>query len=208
MSDGPYELVLFDFGGVVLRTPFELLPEEDGWRGPFGPPGSDPLWDQSIAEGGISEREYWRRHAAEVFPEAADPTFLLMRRLYETDEARMVRPEVVALLDRLVAADLRIAVLTNDLRAFHGEEWVRRVTVLRRFEEVVDLSTIGFLKPAREAYDHALKVLDVAPEDVLFVDDQPPNVVGATEVGIDAVRFDPTDVDASIRLVERRVWQG
>lgn len=197
----PYQLVLFDFGGVVLRTPFELLPEEVSWRGPFGPPGHDDLWDLSVADGGITEREYWHRRSAELHPDAEDPTFALMRQLYETDEDRLIRPEMLELVDDLVAAGLRVAVLTNDLGAFHGDEWIARITALRHFEEVIDLSHIGFLKPAPEAFAHALKVLDVAPSDVLFVDDQPPNVAGAHDVGIEAVYVDPTDVPGSIARI-------
>lgn len=197
-------LVLFDFGGVVLRTPFELLPDHVTWRGPFGPAGHDDLWDRSVdPDDDYHERDYWHDRSAELHPDADDPTFALMRDLYEVEEGRLVRPEVLGLLDGLVAAGYRVAVLTNDMRRFHGEEWVARMRVLDRFEEVVDLSTIGFLKPSPEAYDHTLRVLDVPASAILFVDDQPPNVEGARDRGIDAVRFDPTAVDASIELVEQ-----
>lgn len=199
----PHDLVLFDFGGVVLRTPFELLPDDVAWRGPFGPPGHDDLWDRSVDDDDpLHERDYWHLRSSEVHPDAQDPTFALMRDLYEVDEERLVRPEVVALLDRLVRDGYRIAVLTNDMRKFHGDAWVARMRVLDRFEEVIDLSTIGFLKPARRAFDHALELLDLPPARVLFVDDQPPNVAGAIDAGMDAVRFDPTSVDASVRRVE------
>lgn len=193
------ELVLFDFGGVVLRTPFELFDGEPPFRGPFDPEG-DPLWRESMS-GAITEREYWHRQASRIHPGADDPTYALMRQLYETDEGALVRPEVVSLLDDLDAGGYRMSVLTNDLQAFHGQRWVDRITVLRRFEEVIDLSHIGFLKPAPEAFDHALKIVDLPPEQVLFVDDQPLNVSGAEACGIPSVRFDPTDVPASVAAV-------
>jgi putative hydrolase of the HAD superfamily len=196
-------LVLFDFGGVVLRTPFELFPDEVTFRGPFDP-ANDDLWRESI-DGRISERDYWHRRAAEFHPEAEDPTYTLMRQLYETDEHRLVRPELLSLLDELQAAGLRTAVLTNDLHAFHGDAWVERITVLRRFEVVIDLSHIGFLKPAPEAYEHALKVLELPAGEVLFVDDQPLNVEGAHALGIPALRFDPTDVRGSVAAVTEAV---
>lgn len=202
-TDSRYDLVLLDFGGVVIRTPFELLPDDVGWHGPFGPPGHDELWDRSIDDDDpYHERDYWHDRSSELHPDAPDPTFALMRELYEVAEERLVRPEVLSLLDRLAAAGYRLAVLTNDMHKFHGEEWVARMRVLDRFEEVVDLSTIGFLKPSPEAYDHTLDVLGLPPERVLFVDDQPPNVEGARARGIDALRFDPTAVERSIAEAE------
>lgn len=211
MSDGDssYGLVLFDFGGVVLRTPFELLPESVTWRGPFGPPGHDQLWDRSIDDADpYHERDYWHDRSSQLHPDADDPTFALMRGLYEVEEELLVRPELVALLTRLDRAGYRLAVLTNDMRKFHGQEWVDRMTVLDRFEEVIDLSTIGFLKPASEAYDHALTILEVPAGEILFVDDQPPNCEGARAHGIDALRFDPTDVDSSVARIEATLGRG
>lgn len=200
-----HDLVLFDFGGVILRTPFELLPEDLSWRGPFGPPGHDQLWDQSVADGGITEREYWRRRARQLHPDADDPTFTLMRELYDTDEDHLVRPELVALVERIRVSGLGVAVLTNDLRAFHGDAWVERITVLDLLDPVIDLSHAGFLKPAGQAFAHALARLDVPADRILFVDDQPPNVDGALDAGIDAVWFDPTDVAGSVARVEERL---
>ena len=194
MSVGQPDTVLFDFGGVVIRTPFELV--DTDWRGPFDP-ATDPLWRQSMA-GKITEREYWHHRASEFHPEASDPTFALMRQLYDVEEATIVRPEMLAVLDRLQARELRTAVLTNDMAAFHPEEWIARMTVIRRFDPVIDLSHVGFLKPSAEAFAHALKLLDREAEDVLFVDDQPRNVEGARQAGLLTVWFDATDVAGSI----------
>lgn len=194
----PVSVVLFDFGGVVIKTPFELLDTE--WRGPFDPE-RDPLWQAAVSEE-ITEREYWHRRASELHPDAEDPTFAFMRQLYDTDEERIVRPEIVALLDELDRRGIRTAGLTNDLAAFHPPEWIERMTVIRRFDPLVDLSHAGFLKPAPTAFEYALKQLDVPPEKVLFFDDQPQNVEGAEEFGIAAVRCNPTDVNGSIS----RLW--
>ena len=186
--------VLFDFGGVVIRTPFELV--DSSWRGPFDPAG-DPLWVESQT-GVITERDYWERRAREFHPEAPDPTFAFMRPLYDVEEDRIVRPEITALLDELQASGHRTAVLTNDLAAFHSEDWIERMTVIRRFAPVIDLSHVGFLKPQVEAWEHACKVLDAAPEDIVFLDDQKQNIAGAEAFGLHAVWFDPTDVEESL----------
>lgn len=196
----PTRVVLFDFGGVVIRTPFELHDYE--WRGPFDV-ASDPLWAQSMA-GEITEREYWHRQASRYYPDADDPTHTFMRDLYEQDESVIVRPEIVALLDELQAAGLRTAVLTNDLAAFHPPEWIGRMSVIRRFDPLIDLSHVGFLKPQPEAFEHALKELGIPAAEassVVFLDDQPLNVAGAQAAGLRAVHFAPTGVDASLGIL-------
>lgn len=188
------EVVLLDFGGVVIKTPFELV--ETTWRGPFDT-ATDPLWVQSQT-GAITERDYWDVRSRESEPDAEDPTFSWMRGLYDVEEPRIVRPEITALLDELQARGLRTAVLTNDLSAFHPPKWIDRMTVLRRFDPVIDLSHVGFLKPDPQAFEHACKTLDVEPRQVAFLDDQQQNVAGATAAGLVAVWFDPTDVDGSL----------
>jgi putative hydrolase of the HAD superfamily len=193
--------VLFDFGGVVIRTPFELV--DTDWRGPFDPAG-DELWRRSVTHE-ITEREYWHRRALEFHPDSEAPTSDFMRMLYDTEEAVVVRPEITALLDRLEARGLQAAVLTNDLTAFHADDWVARMTVIRRFDPLIDLSHVGFLKPSPEAFAHALKILDADPAEVVFLDDQQPNVAGAEVAGITAVWFDPTDVAGSIARLEARL---
>lgn len=195
------DTVLLDFGGVVIKTPFELIDTE--WRGPFDPSG-DPLWLQSQRHE-ITERDYWTIRAREFHPEAPDPIFEFMRELYDQPEEVIVRPEMAALVDRLIERGKRVAVLTNDLRAFHPPEWLEAMSIVERFDPLIDLSFIGFLKPAPEAYEYALKVLDAKPEAVLFVDDQKQNAAGARDLGIETVRFDPVDVAASIVEIERRL---
>lgn len=193
----PTSVVLFDFGGVVIRTPFEL--GDFDWRGPFDV-ATDPLWAKSMS-GEITEREYWHQRSSAYHPDDDDPTHTFMRTLYEQDEAVIVRPEIVALLDDLQAAGIRTAVLTNDLAAFHPPEWIERMTVIRRFDPLIDLSHVGYLKPQPEAFEHALKSLGIAREDaasIVFLDDQPRNVAGAEACGLRGVHFDPVEVEGSL----------
>lgn len=189
--------VLFDFGGVVIRTPFELVDAD--WRGPFDP-STDPLW-RAFQSGDLTEREYWHSRARQAHPDADEPVATFMRTLYDTDEAVIVRPQMPALLDELAQRGLRVAVLTNDLAAFHSDEWIARMTVIERFDPVIDLSHVGFLKPSPEAFAHACKQLDDDVDEIVFVDDQPANVAGGRTFGLTAVWFDPTDVDRSVQRI-------
>lgn len=90
--------LLFDFGGVVIKTPFEMLHrvESPSWFGPFDS-AADALW-QEMRGGRISEREYWHRRASELFPGAEDPSRELIGIVFAPSAEEVVRPEIQALV--------------------------------------------------------------------------------------------------------------
>ncbi|MGH9117759.1 MAG: HAD family hydrolase [Acidimicrobiales bacterium] len=192
--------LLPDLGGVVIRTPFEMLDAvgSPGWRGPFDP-GGDDLW-QAMQRGEITERDYWDRRARELF-DGADPVRDLMRVLLDRPEDDVVRPEMAAFLEEID----RPAVLTNDMSRFHPPEWVAQMTILRRFDPLIDLSGGDVLKPDPRAFEVALERLGAEAGAVLFVNDQPGNLSGAAAVGMPTVWFDVTAVDESIDRIRAAV---
>lgn len=192
--------LLLDIGGVVIRTPFELLDAvgSPDWRGPFDP-DNDPLW-RSLQAGEITEREHWDRRARQLYPRAADPVWDLMNRVFEGDEARVVRPEVAALV-----AEVGAGALTNDLTRFHSRTWVASKPTIARLDPIVDLSYLGVLKPAPGAYAVAVERLETTPGGIVFVDDQPANVAAAEAAGLVAVWFDVTDPAGSLERVRARL---
>jgi HAD superfamily hydrolase (TIGR01509 family) len=175
-----------------------------GLYGPFDP-ARDELWRRRV-DGQLTERRYWHHHATRLVTDASietdDPTRWLMQELYDVPEDLIVRPEATALLDGLEDRGLGLAALTNDLSRFHDSAWIERLSVLQRFDPLIDLSDLGTFKPDPAAYRHALDVLAVAPGAVLFVDDQIENVSAARQAGIPTVFFDATDVDASIESIK------
>jgi putative hydrolase of the HAD superfamily len=188
-------------------TPFELTrPAETrlglaagqlGWTGPFAPE-RDPDW-QDVLAGRLPERGYWARRGEQfghIVGRAGD-TRLLMAALYEGVPRDLLRPEALALMRDARAAGLPVGVLTNDLRAFHSQEWVNRLGLDELADVVVDGSVEGILKPDPRIYRLAAGRLGVRCQDVVFLDDQPVNLAGAADVGMTAVPVDVTDPGAS-----------
>lgn len=188
--------LLLDFGGVVLLTPFELRdrgerslglePGHLSWQGPFEP-DTDPLW-QVFQAGHITERQYWAARGAEFDLDTRG----FMRHLYEPPGPDLLRPEMVELIDRARADDRKVGILTNDLLAFHGLEWMGAFPLLDAVDTLVDGSVTGVLKPHPLAFHKALAGLGCDPADTVFVDDQPVNLRGAEAVGLIPVLFDVT----------------
>ena len=202
--------VVLDFGGPVLVTPFERVaamerslrvpPGTFAWPGPFDP-AADPLW-RAMQAGELGERDYWAARAAEVAAvSGTDGVPAMMARLFDGPEAELVRPQARDLVAAASAAGLETAVLTNDLYDFHDQAWIDRIRVLAEVSCVVDASRHGTRKPAPAAYRLVLDRLGVAPDQAVFVDDQPANAAGAAAAGMAAVWFDVTRPDDSYRKV-------
>ena len=151
------DALVLDFGGPVLKTPFELrdigerraglTPGTLAWTGPFDPV-SDGDW-RDLQAGLITEREYWQRRAVEFADlTGSEPTFqAMMQYLFEIDEDEMLRRGARALVADTKSAGYKVAVLTNDMKAFHGQAWVDRMTILRELDVLVDGSVEHLLKP-------------------------------------------------------------
>ena len=205
--------LLVDFGGVISRTLFETHDETERvlglargtltWRGPLDP-AHDPLW-QSMQRGEIHEHEYWRTRAREVgalVGEAWQSPIDYMRRVRGVDPNYAIRPEAIAVIERLKARGVKIAMLSNGLDEFYGADVRKRMRVLAHIDAMVDATYTGVLKPDPRAYQQALDAIGAQADEAVFVDDQPANVAGAQACGIASVQFDVTRPAESWARVE------
>jgi putative hydrolase of the HAD superfamily len=128
-----------------------------------------------------------------------------MARLFDGPEDELVRPQARALVAEARAAGLEMAVLTNDLHAFHDQVWIDRMRVLAEVGCVVDTAQHGTRKPEPAAYRLVLDRLGVAADQAVLVDDQPANTAGAEAAGMAAVWFDVTRPDHSYQQVRQAI---
>lgn len=218
-----HDVLLLDFGGVCLLNPVELHHVVEahfglergtfGWFGPLDVEG-DELYARSLADDGFSERDYWNARAAEVGRTAGvvlDLTeYMHIAYALTASGDALIRPAAVEVCGRARDAGIGVAVLTNDLHAFHDDEWVAQIDFLQRLDHLVDCSHLGFLKPDPRAYELALDTLrstqpELRADRVLFVDDQPRNVDGATTAGMEGMFFDIAAADRSWAQVGERL---
>ena len=207
--------VLLDVGGVLLPTPWELLEDFEArqgwpqgtlpWRGPLDP-ATDPLW-RSVQRGWLTSRGYFERRAAEIGRLLGQPLTWpeVTRAIFETPAGLAVRPEGRALVGQARAAGLRTGLLTSKLVAFLSRQVITRSDLLSSFDVLLDESETGLAKPDPRAYDQAAAAMGLDPAGIVFVDDDPANVAGATAAGMAAVHFDITDPAGSFDRVRRRL---
>ncbi|WP_310525802.1 HAD-IA family hydrolase, partial [Nocardioides sp.] len=205
--------LVLDFGGPVLLTPFELVANQPGTpayallhqRGPLATAEQpDPVWED-LQAGRITERAYWDARAEQWHESGGQEPDIraMIAHLYDPPRPELVREHARILVRDARQAGLRVAILTNDLRAFHSEEWIQRIEIVGDMDVVVDGSVEGHLKPAPRLYELLAERLGVTYADMVFLDDQRTNIRGAEALGIASVWFDVTDPDTSYAEVRK-----
>ena len=192
--------LILDFGGVVTRTLFETHDMTEAalglpagtlqWRGPFDP-DNDPLWRDMQADR-ISERDYWLQRTSETGALLGkDWTQMseFVRAARGGDPDAVIRPEFRSALDTARKAGVKLAILSNELDLFYGEDFRAKLPFLDGFDVIVDATYTGILKPDPRAYQACLDQLGLPAGDCVFVDDQMRNIEGARAVGLQTVHF-------------------
>ena len=189
--------VLWDFGGVILSSPFEAFNRYEAAHGlpvdfirsvnASNP--DDNAWaklERSDINGADFDRQF------------ADESAALGHRVPGGDVLALlsgeIRPEMVALLDRVKSAGYKVACLTNnvvasDPAAGHTSERAAALAgVMARFDDIVESSKIGVRKPEPRFYEIACERLGVAPDECVFLDDLGVNLKPAAQMGMTTVK--------------------
>ena len=188
--------VLWDFGGVILSSPFEAF---NHYEHANGLP-ADFIRRVNATEPDLNA---WARlERAELSHEEFDVAFATESKAlgHEVPGADVlallageVRPEMVRALDRVKAAGLKTACLTNNVVSRAGEETAADARpevedVMARFDVIVESSKLGVRKPEPEFYTRACDLLGVTPPECVFLDDLGINLKPAREMGMTTIK--------------------
>ena len=112
------------------------------------------------------------------------------------------RPETADLAKRARAAGVATAVLSNSWDP-GGHDPYGGYDLAGLFDVVVISDQVGLRKPEPAIYDLTASKLGLRPEDCVFVDDTPANLVTARQLGMAAVHFTgaPSDFAEIERLI-------
>jgi putative hydrolase of the HAD superfamily len=208
--------LLLDFGSVISVSIFERHRETErilglpagrlDWLGALDP-ATDPLW-QAMQRDEITERDYWATRARQTGEAVGEPGWdmrTMLSRIRQQDPAAVVRPAMAELVEAAHAQGVRLGILTNELELFHGRASMDRMPVLARFPVLVDATHTGILKPDPAAYALAVDAMGLAPQEILFVDDQFRNIAGAVRAGLQVQYFDLRDVPGQLLAIAARL---
>ena len=205
---GPFRAVLWDFGGVILSSPFEAFnryEERAGLPRDFirGLNATNP---DTNAWAKFERNEVTFEEFCDLFEaEAQALGHTLAAREVMPMLGGEIRPAMVEALRRCKAAGLKTAMLTNNVVSF-GEtrqSESRHSGVLDLFDCIIESSKVGVRKPDKRFYLMALEQLGIEPSDAVFLDDLGINLKPARELGITTIKV--VDPDIAIKELEEAV---
>jgi putative hydrolase of the HAD superfamily len=191
------EAVLFDFGGVILSSPFEAFA---AYEKEIGLPANtirkinatDP---DSNAWAQFERREVSTEDFVLLFEEEA------LALGYELDAQRILeglhgslRPSMVEALSKC-SSKFKTAMLTNNITPMGEQDLDEDVQkVVEIFDLLIESSIEGCRKPEEKFYEVACERLDVKPENCVFLDDLGINLKPARAMGMTTIKvIDPED---------------
>ncbi|MBI5396783.1 MAG: HAD-IA family hydrolase [Verrucomicrobia bacterium] len=182
MSDGRFEVLLFDLGGVLVEfdgiTPLVALS-----GGALTREQARRFWLLSDAvrrfeTGRCNGEEFAAGVITELRLNIAPDLFL--QQFVSWDSGPM--PGALELLDSLKPRFL-LACLSNN-NELHWRRLREETGLLEKFHHCFASQEIGHMKPDRESFEHVVRNLGVAPDRILFLDDNPECVDGARAAGL------------------------
>ena len=194
--------VLWDFGGVILSSPFESFRHYEIANGlPVDfirtVNATDPhtnAWAR-LERSDISAREFDEAFATEAHA--------LGHRIPGSDVLSLlsgeIRPEMVGALDAVRAAGYLTACLTNNVSDGHmptartagrtaDDRGEAIAAIMARFDAVVESSKVGVRKPEPRFYEIACEQLGVQPHECVFLDDLGINLKPAAAMGMRTIK--------------------
>jgi putative hydrolase of the HAD superfamily len=181
--------VLWDFGGVILSSPFEAF---NRYEAANGLP-TDFIRGVNATNPDANAWALLERN--DVAPDEFDALFAdeseaLGHRIPGADVLGLlsgeIRPEMVTALDRVIRAEYRTACLTNNVVG--GEQRMEVGDVMVMFDHVVESSKVGCRKPEPRFYEIACELVGVEPSECVFLDDLGINLKPAKAMGMTTIK--------------------
>ena len=199
---------LFDFGGVILASPFEAFADYERARGlpeSFirGLNATNPdanAWAR-LERNEVSFDEFCTLFEAEADAAGHHIDARDMLALISGD----VRPAMVEAVRRCKKSGLLIGMLTNNWVSLDARDPAitavpERAEVLELFDVIIESSKVGVRKPDPRFYELACEALAIEPSEAVFLDDLGINLKPARAMGMTTIKV--TDPEAAITELE------
>ena len=199
---------LFDFGGVILSSPFEAFNDYETEV------GLEPDTIRGINATNPDVNAWARFERGELNPagfvgvfevEAAALGFVVDAQRVLDSLKGYVRPEMVEAVRRC-GERVKTAMLTNNFRdpadgSSHDPE-SELGAIVAMFDEVIESSVVGVRKPEPRFYEIACERLGVTPDQCVFLDDLGVNLKPAKAMGMQTIKVvDPSDALAQLESI-------
>ena len=189
--------VLWDFGGVILTSPFDAFSRyeaehglPDGFIRSLNATNPDTNAWARLERNDVQFDEFCSLFEAEAVAQGQTVDARAVMALL----AGEIRPEMVTALRRCKAVGLKTACLTNNFTSFDDFPAAARAAgsddVLALFDVIVEPSKVGVRKPDPRFYEMACELLDIKPDEAVFLDDLGINLKPARAMGIATIKVE------------------
>ncbi len=195
--------MIFDLGGVVLPSPFEVFAEYEHThglpdrfiRGVVAASTDHGAWAR-LERGELDFPSFRAAFAAECAAAggAVDADDLMAA----IGRGATPRPEMVVAIRTIRARGLRTGALTNNWTPMADAATGDVVGLGPLFDTIVESAVEGMRKPDPRIYELSCARLDVAPTEVVFLDDLGVNLKPARALGMTTIKV----VDPALALAE------
>jgi putative hydrolase of the HAD superfamily len=200
VTNQPIRAVLWDFGGVILSSPFEAFNRYEADRGL----PTDII--RTVNSRNPHENAWALLERNDISPSEFDALFAseseaLGHRIPGADVLALlsgdVRPAMVQALDAVKEAGFLMACLTNNVVTTSPDPTPRQAEVtaiMQKFHHVVESSKVGCRKPEPRFYEIACELLNVQPTECVFLDDLGINLKPAAAMGMRTIKVGDTAI--------------
>jgi putative hydrolase of the HAD superfamily len=185
-----YKAVLWDFGGVISTSPFESF---NVYEDANGLP-RDFIRTLNATNPDTNAWAHFERNQFTIdeFADAFEAEALAAGHALDARQVLLalkgeMRPEVFDMIDRINAAGLMNAGVTNNISPMEPSPWQDKFAV------IIESSRVGVRKPEPRFYELACEALGVSPAECVYLDDLGINLKPAKAMGMTTIKFiDPT----------------
>ena len=200
-----FSAVIFDLGGVVLGSPLHAIADYERDEGiPVGfvnrvvvDTAPDGAWSR-LERGELSLDPFYaafERDCREAGQRISARTMML-----RMGAASAPRPAMLQALERIRAAGLKTAALTNNWEPEGESEGSRALKP--HFDVFIESSVVGLRKPDPRIYELACREIGVAPAEAVFLDDIGSNLKTARQLGMATIKVnDPVSAIAELEAL-------
>ncbi len=203
MESASLRAVLWDFGGVILSSPFEAFNRYEAAN------GLPKDFIRGVNARNPDSNAWALLERSEIEPSQFDELFAtessaLGHRVPGADVLALlsgdVRPKMVSALDAVINAGYLTACLTNNVVSRSDDPTPRHrevASIMDKFHHVVESSKVGCRKPEPRFYEIACELLDVSPAECVFLDDLGINLKPAAAMGMHTIKVTDPNVALS-----------
>ncbi|XLQ20427.1 MAG: HAD family hydrolase [Candidatus Moraniibacteriota bacterium] len=187
-----YKAIGFDYGGVIFGR--SSMAFNDGAAAIFNVE-SDKLLkvyfqnNNRLNLGEMTWEELWKHIAVEL--NCADKQEAIMEFIVRWGRDQKLNLDVVELIKVLKTAGYKIGLLSNYNSGLH--QMLEEQKIDNYFDVVGISSEMGVMKPNVEAFSSFCNMLNVQPDELVYIDDTPKSLETSGDVGYTPILFQNFD---------------